>query len=124
MEIALLIAEPNVSFSTLDQHNFILGQVPVLRYGRSWGKLLRTRHEMLRAIVFRADLQHELGGGRGTGVSVNAASPQLAFIPFQQKRLRIGPCSWSRAGLIGLRKCTAEPRHRYRHCCNHAPDCS
>jgi hypothetical protein len=51
--------------------------------------MLRSRHEMLRAVVFRADLQHELGGGGGTGVSVNAASPQLAFIFFQQKGLTL-----------------------------------
>ena len=47
--------------------------------------VFRTRHEMLRAVVFRADLQHKLGGGGGGLVRVNAASPQLAFIPFQQK---------------------------------------
>ena len=30
MEIALLIAEPNVSRSAVEQHDLILGQVPVL----------------------------------------------------------------------------------------------
>ncbi len=89
MEIALLIAEPNVGISAVDQHYFILDQVPVLWQGRSRSNLLRTCHEMLRAVVFRADLQHELRGCGGTVVNVNAASPQLAFIPFQQKWLSI-----------------------------------
>lgn len=31
MEIALLIAKPNVSRSAVEQHDFILDQVPVLR---------------------------------------------------------------------------------------------
>jgi hypothetical protein len=31
MEIALLIAEPNVSRAAVEQHYFILDQVPVLR---------------------------------------------------------------------------------------------
>ncbi len=35
MEIALLIAEPNVSHSALHQEYFILGQVHVLPYGCS-----------------------------------------------------------------------------------------
>ena len=90
MEIALLIAEPNVSLSALHQEDFILGQVPMLPYGCSRGKLFRTCHEMLRAVVFRADLQHELGGSDGAVVRVNAASPQLAFIPFQEKGFCIG----------------------------------
>jgi len=47
-------------------------------------------HQMLRAVVFWANLQHELGGGGDTSISVNAASPQLAFIPFQYKGLNIG----------------------------------
>ncbi len=89
MEISLLIAEPNVGRSAVDQHDFILGQVPVLRQSRRWGKLLGTRHQMLRAVVFRADFQHELGGSGGTTVSVNAASPQLSFTLFQQQRLSI-----------------------------------
>ena len=90
MEVALLIAEPNVSHSALHQEYLILGQVPVPSYGRSRGKLLRTGHEMLRAVVFWADLQHELGGGGGAVVRVNAASSQLAFIPFQEKGFTIG----------------------------------
>ena len=98
VEIALLISEPNVRRSALNQQDFILGQVPVFLNGRSWGKVLRPRYQMLRAVVFRADLQHELGGGGGTLVRVNAASPQLAFIPFQEKGLHIG--LWSCAGLI------------------------
>ena len=63
---------------------------PVLRYGGSRGKLFRTRPEMLRAVVSRADLQHELGGGDGAVVHANAASAHLAFIPFQEKGFRIG----------------------------------
>ena len=122
MEIALLIAEPDVSFSALHQEYFILGQVHVLPYGRSRCKLFRTCHEMLRAVVFRADLQHELGGSDGTVVRVNAASSQLTFIPFQEKGFCIGVRTWSRAGWIGLRKRTAEPNHHYRHCCNRTPD--
>src|SRR6476660_3563542 len=47
VEIALLIAEPYVSLSAVHQQYFILGQMPVLRDGRSRGKLFRTRHEML-----------------------------------------------------------------------------
>lgn len=97
MDIALLIAQPNVGRSALDQQYFILDQVLVLRYGCSRSKLLRPQHEMLRAVVFRADLQHELGRGGGTGVSMNAASPQFAFILFQQKRLYLEV--WSRAGV-------------------------
>ena len=89
MEIALLIAEPNVSRPAVDQQDFILDEVPVLLYGCSLGKLLRTRHKVLRAVVFRANLQHELGRCNGTLVNVNAASPQFPFIPLQQKRLGI-----------------------------------
>ena|SRR6266403_1131176 len=46
VEIALLIAEPDVNLSALHQEYFILGQVFVFSYGRSRGKLFRTRHEM------------------------------------------------------------------------------
>ena len=52
VEIALLIAEPDMGRSAVDQHDFILGQVPVLLYGCSLGKLLRACHQMLRAVVF------------------------------------------------------------------------
>ncbi len=89
MEIALLIAEPNMSRSALNQQDFILGQVPVLLNGRSRGKLLHSRYQMLRAVIFRADLQHELGGSGNAAISVNAASPQLSFTLFQQQRLSI-----------------------------------
>jgi hypothetical protein len=34
MEIALLIAQPNMSFAAVNQNDFILDQVPVLRYTR------------------------------------------------------------------------------------------
>src|ERR1700731_1424282 len=59
MKIPLLIAEPHVSRSAMHQRNFVLDQMPVLRQGRSGSKPLGPRHEMLRAVVFRADLQHE-----------------------------------------------------------------
>ena len=42
---------------------------------------------MLRAIIFRTDLQHELGGSRGAVVRMNAARPQLAFIPSKRRGL-------------------------------------
>jgi len=90
MEIALLVAEPNASFAAVNQHYFILGQVPVLWYRCSGGELFCTRHKVLGAIVLWADLQHELRGGRDTGVRVNTASTQFAFIPFQEKRLSTG----------------------------------
>ena len=83
MDIALLIAKPNVSRSGLEQQYFIMAQVLCFLYGRSRRKLLRTQHKMLRAIVFRTDLQHELGSCDGPVVRSTAASPQLAFILFQ-----------------------------------------
>ena len=55
MEIALLIAEPNMGFASVNQNDFILDQVPVLRYARAGGNVLDTSDEMLRAVVFRAD---------------------------------------------------------------------
>jgi hypothetical protein len=82
MDISLLIAEPNVGSSSLDQQYFILGQVLMLLYGCAWGELLSTQHEVLRAVVFRADLQDELGGGGGTAVSVSPAGPEFAFVLF------------------------------------------
>ena len=88
--VALLIAQPNVSRSSLEQQYFILAQVPVLLYGRSRRKLLRTQHKMLRAIVFRTNLQHELGSGHGLVVRSNTANPQFAFILFQEQRLGAG----------------------------------
>ena len=48
------------------------------------------QHEVLRAVVFQADLQHEFVRGHGTVVSVNTSSAQLALIPFQQERLGVG----------------------------------
>jgi len=56
MEIALLIAEPNMSFAAVNQNDFILDHVPVLRYTRPRGNVLDTSDEMLRAVVFWADL--------------------------------------------------------------------
>jgi hypothetical protein len=56
MNIAFLIAEPNMSLSALDQQDLILYQVPVFRYGSARCKLFHTRHEMLRAVVLRTDL--------------------------------------------------------------------
>jgi hypothetical protein len=90
VEIALLIAEPNMSLAAVDQHYFILNQVPVLWYSCSGGEFLGTRHKMLRAVVLWADFQYELGGGGDTGVRVNTASTHLAFVPLQKKRLNIG----------------------------------
>src|ERR1700730_12086090 len=123
MDIALLITEPNMGCSALDQKYFILVQVPVLNYGRPWGQLLRTQHEVPRAVVFRADLEHELAGGNRGVVSVNAASPQFAFVPFQQKRLNYGILTWSGARLNGMSSQTAEPNLRYRYCRDHTPAC-
>ena len=82
MDIALMIAEPNMGSSALDQQYFILVQVLMLLYSCSWGELLSTQHEVLRAVVFRADLQHELGGGGGTAVGVNPTGPEFAFMLF------------------------------------------
>jgi len=56
MEIALLIAEPNMSLAPVNQNNFILDQVPVFWYARAGGNVLDTSNEMLGAVVFRADL--------------------------------------------------------------------
>jgi len=100
MEIALALPKPNVSLAALNQQDFILGQVSVFRYGRSWCKLLPARYKMLRTVVFRTDFQYELGGRGDTGVSVNPASPQLAFILLQQEWLGVGLWTWSCAGLI------------------------
>src|SRR6266513_5550675 len=55
MEVALLIAKPNASISAVEQQDFVLDQMPMLRYRCSRGKHLRPRHEVLRSIVFRAD---------------------------------------------------------------------
>jgi len=63
-------------------------------------------HEMLRAIVFRADLQHELRSCDRPVVRSSAASPQFAFILFQQ------PEAW-RCFLHRPRSTGAtEPTHR------------
>ena len=86
MKIALLFAKPDVRRSTLDQQDFILNEVPVLRQCGSRSKRFRSGHKTLRAVILRAHFQHELGGGRRTAVDVNAASPQLPLISFEQER--------------------------------------
>jgi hypothetical protein len=83
MDIAFLIAEPNMSRSAMNQQYLVLDQVPVFRQGRTGSNVFGTRHEMLRAVVFGADLEHELRGSRGALVHVDAACPQFSFIPFQ-----------------------------------------
>jgi hypothetical protein len=47
VEIALLIAEPNMSIATVNQHDFILDQVSMRGYGRAGSKIHGTRDEML-----------------------------------------------------------------------------
>jgi hypothetical protein len=61
MEIALLIAEPHVGRSALDQQDFILNQMPVFGQRRSRSKQFRPGHKMPGAVILRAHLQHELG---------------------------------------------------------------
>jgi hypothetical protein len=53
VEIALLVAEPNMSFAAVNQNDFILDQMPVLRYAGAGGNVLDTSDEMLRAVIFR-----------------------------------------------------------------------
>src|SRR5580658_1496850 len=59
MQIAFLVPQMNVNGSFLDQQNFILPLVLVRRYRVSWNHLSGKQHEMLRPIVFRADLEDE-----------------------------------------------------------------
>lgn len=113
MEIALLVAEPNVSLAGLNQQDFILIQVPVLRYRGSGRKFLGARDKMLRTVVFGTHFQHELRGSRAAGVSVNAASSQFALVLFQQKRLSLGLWAWNCVGLTRLRERTGQPDHYY-----------
>jgi hypothetical protein len=51
MNIAFLIAEPNMGLSALDQQNLILYQVPVFRYCGSRCQFFRARHEMLGIVL-------------------------------------------------------------------------
>ena len=90
MDVAFLVAEKNMSLAGLNQQDFILVQVLVLLYGGSWREFLCTRNQMLRAIILWAYFQHELRGSGNAGVGVNAASPQLAFILFQDHGLDAG----------------------------------
>jgi hypothetical protein len=52
MDIALLIPQPDVRRSALNQQDLILPQVAVLLYERPGRKLLGTENEMLRTIIF------------------------------------------------------------------------
>lgn len=44
MDVALLVAERNMSLAGLNQQNFVLVQVLVLLYGGPWRQFLCTRH--------------------------------------------------------------------------------
>ena len=122
VEIAFILPKPNVSLAALNQQDFILRQVSVFRYRRPWGKLFPTCHKVLRAVIFRADLQQELGGGGNAGVGVNASSPQLAFILFQQKWFRVRFCARNCTRLICLRERSGQADHDYDDCCKHTPN--
>src|SRR3977135_3847155 len=111
MEIALLIAEPNMSGAAVDQRYFVLDQVPVLGQGGSWRNLLRPSDEMLGTVVFRADFEHELGRSWGTLIHVNAASAHFAFGFFQEKGFGGDFCGYIGTGLFCLRERT-DANHR------------
>src|SRR2546429_29367 len=91
MNIDFLIAEPNTSLSALEQQDLILYQMSVFRYGGSRCKFFRTHHEMLRAVVFRTDLWHELRRSRDTGVCVNARVRSSPSFFSNTSGLTLGP---------------------------------
>ncbi len=69
----------NVNGSLYDVQNFILPEVPVRWKFVAWSQVLGSHNKVLRAIVFRADLQNEIPGRR------LAPNPPLTFIFLEQQ---------------------------------------
>jgi len=80
MQIAFLIAQPDMQGSCLNQNNLVLTKMFVPRYGVSRKKVFRTHYEMLRSVVLGTDLERESSWRRIAPYSL------FAFIPFQQER--------------------------------------
>jgi len=78
VQIAFLIPHMSVNRSSYDIENFILFKVPVCWKFVSRSHVLGSHNEVLRTIVFRADLQYEVAGRR---LSPN---PPLTLIFLQQ----------------------------------------
>jgi hypothetical protein len=78
MEVAFLIAEVDMNGARVDGDNFILAQMFVERYFVSGMQVFCSKDEMLRAVVLRADFEHESSGRR---IAPNAG---LAFVFLEQ----------------------------------------
>ena len=83
VQIALLISHMSVDGSFLDQHNLILLEVFVCLYRTSWSHISSRQHQMLRAIIFRADLEDEPAGVRLARLGTPQSLFSLVFLQQQ-----------------------------------------
>jgi hypothetical protein len=106
MQIAFPIPQANVNASFFDPQNFILPEVLVPWKFVSGSHVFGSEDKVLRTIVFRADLQHEV-----PMVRLSPGSP-LTLVLFQKERLgrRLG-----RASGAGLRWPALNDTNRSKH---------